>query len=303
LVAEMGQLPEYKQWIKKYNSNAEYYHFPVYDANAFSSDEMLQKAATLIEACVSQNKKVQINCLGGHGRSGLLATVWLAQHHKLCFADALKLNNKLHMARTHKPKAGLELVQKKQASRIIDNVILFSRGYLSQFQKCKFSDPELGLNFDCAEQYMMARKALLFEDGKIFEQIIDNGKTPRMCKDLGKQVKNFDEKVWNQHKLNIVERGNFLKFSQNSKLAKQLLETWPCELAEAAWYDSIYGIGLNETQAYTTPKHKWPGQNLLGKCLVKVRDSLREKSKKRKYELALTDEPSAKRQRMDEDKK
>ena len=66
-----------------------------------------------------------------------------------------------------------------------------------------------------------------------------------------------------------------LKFSQNQELKTLLLSTDDSILVEASSYDNIWGIGLNESDAKNTKMEDWPGQNLLGKALMEVRDFLR----------------------------
>ena len=48
--------------------------------------------------------------------------------------------------------------------------------------------------YPTTEHYMMAQKAKLFGDMAIFNEII-HSKYPKQAKDLGRKVKNFDEKI------------------------------------------------------------------------------------------------------------
>lgn len=48
--------------------------------------------------------------------------------------------------------------------------------------------------YPTTEHYMMAQKAKLFGDMAIFNEII-HSKHPKQTKDLGRKVKNFDEKI------------------------------------------------------------------------------------------------------------
>lgn len=132
----------------------------------------------------------------------------------------------------------------------------------------------------CCEQYMMAKKALLFAKGsfkdvnmKIYEQIMNANKQDHI-KALGRTVKGFDEKIWENNRLHIVIEGNYLKFSQNQELRKILIDTGYMELAEASPYDKIWGIGLDIETAKKSDKSKWKGLNLLGVALMTVREGL-----------------------------
>jgi ribA/ribD-fused uncharacterized protein len=120
----------------------------------------------------------------------------------------------------------------------------------------------------------MAGKARLFNDHEILEQIL-KAETPNQAKSLGRKVRNFDPKIWNENKYEIVKQGNFLKFSQNEKFKEFLLSTDDTILVEASPYDKIWGIGMLETNAKAKDPTQWNGENLLGFALMEVRDELR----------------------------
>lgn len=149
----------------------------------------------------------------------------------------------------------------------------FYGGIFSQFFPCTFT--EMGVFYNCAEQYMMAQKALLFDDIKTYDKIMSLA-NPYKIKALGRLVKNFNQEIWDKHKEDIVFNGNLLKFSQNKKLCKQLLATGDKEIVEASPTDTIWGIGLAETDPDIYDKSKWRGTNLLGKAIMKVRDVLKD---------------------------
>lgn len=144
----------------------------------------------------------------------------------------------------------------------------FSQWFPAEFQ-------ENGIKYKTAEHYMMAGKARLFSDQKILEQIIQS-ETPNMVKKLGRKVKNFDPNFWDEHKYEIVKQGNLLKFSQNEELKEFLLSTEDKILVEASPYDTIWGIGMLETDPRATDPLQWNGENLLGFALMDVRDELRK---------------------------
>lgn len=127
----------------------------------------------------------------------------------------------------------------------------------------------------CAEQYMMYEKAILFGDIETGTHIM-TAPNQKAMKDYGRQVKNFNEDVWNQKKFGIVLRGNILKFSQNRELRQYLSNTRDKILVEASPYDRIWGVGMQKGNADLLDPSKWKGQNLLGFALMEVRDLLRE---------------------------
>ena len=58
---------------------------------------------------------------------------------------------------------------------------------------------------------------------------------PKQHKALGRKVKNFDGKLWNQNKLKIVEEGNYWKFTKSKdgeNLKKLILDTGDREIVE-----------------------------------------------------------------------
>lgn len=168
----------------------------------------------------------------------------------------------------------------------------YNQHVFSQWFGCAFYEEvdalnEMGNNYkkriyyNCAEQYMMAQKAIAFisvnhmnED--ILKKIMESS-DPDTIKKLGKQVHNYDPKIWDKIKDNVVIRGNMLKFGQNPKLLEILLNTCDQELVEAAWYDRVWGIGYRAEEAMTVPREKW-GENRLGKALQEVRSRLRKLS-------------------------
>ncbi len=134
----------------------------------------------------------------------------------------------------------------------IDNNIeyeFFYNGPFSQWYYSPFS--ESGLKFNCAEQYM----------------------TPAVQKALGRKVNNFNVEKWNNIARNIVYRGNLLKFNNNKDLKDILLSTAPKVLVEASPYDTIWGIGLDESEAIITPVINWKGKNWLGLVLTELRNN------------------------------
>ena len=120
------------------------------------------------------------------------------------------------------------------------------------------------------------QKALLFGDREVYDEIMA-AESPDKYKKLGRKVRNFDSKVWDEKKYDIVVEGNKAKFSQNPVLMEFLLSTGDAILVEASPYDTIWGIGLDIETAKKGSVEDWKGENLLGCALMETRDWLQEK--------------------------
>ena len=138
----------------------------------------------------------------------------------------------------------------------------------SQWHKSTFTAH--GFTYNCAEQYMMHQKALLFGDTVVAEAIMKE-KNPRQQKSWGRKVRGFDAEVWNKQCRDIVYEGNYYKFTQNPHLMDELQKTVGKHLVEASPYDKIWGIGLGPDDPKRFDKSKWRGTNWLGKELTRLR--------------------------------
>ncbi|KAJ4257411.1 hypothetical protein NW762_008533 [Fusarium torreyae] len=175
-------------------------------------------------------------------------------------------------------------------------------GYLSQWYYCPFRDDE-----DESKTYKTAEHVELYDAPKGPSlQGRSHLKTahPRKVKSLGRKIKNFDEKTWNEHRCSVVRRGNLLKFTRaiteegfqkgtpsgsaatdgkhqpiEGSLLGMLLATGDRDLVEASPFDRIWGIGFKAADAEAA-RGSW-GENLLGKELMEVRRILRETTEQR----------------------
>ena len=101
-----------------------------------------------------------------------------------------------------------------------------------------------------------------------------SGVDPKDIKALGREVKNFDAMKWSSVSKDIVVKGNLHKFAQNMDLFHFLHETGNKVLVEASPYDTIWGIGMQESDEGIINPHNWKGLNQLGFALMEVRDDL-----------------------------
>ncbi|KAI1276012.1 hypothetical protein F5Y07DRAFT_147260 [Xylaria sp. FL0933] len=187
-------------------------------------------------------------------------------------------------------------------------------GYLSQWYGLRpFRDrADTGNVYVTAEHYMMYQKAVLFGDPEMGAEILA-ATSPRDVKALGRQVRGFEPAVWGREREKIVTEGNWCKFSlpivdkhegkgegegegegrgeegevewqlghgagaqtvRSCSFRDVLLATGTRELVEASPRDRIWGVGFGAKNAAHN-RHKW-GKNLLGKCLMEVREQFRK---------------------------
>lgn len=144
----------------------------------------------------------------------------------------------------------------------------------SNFYKCKFRVDNI--DFFSSEQYFMYKKAMAFMDAETAELILKT-KLPWEAKKLGRQVKNFNKKEWDEMCQKIMYDAVHHKFTQNQSLLKVLMATGNTKFIEASPFDKIWGIGLTEEDAKKTPEENWLGTNFLGIVLTQLRDDLRSK--------------------------
>ena len=164
--------------------------------------------------------------------------------------------------------------------KVTDKHVFFWGEWPSNWFKCHFTVEHNGkeLHFFNSEQYFMWVKAITFGDEEVAEKILEKGKNPKIAKALGREVKNYDDKVWNEKRYQVMVDANLYKYSQNEELKELLLnpELEGKHYVESSPLDKIWGIGVGETEALDDESN-WRGQNLLGKALDEVRDKLVKK--------------------------
>ncbi|TDC62781.1 NADAR family protein [Actinomadura sp. GC306] len=169
-----------------------------------------------------------------------------------------------------------ELVRRQNQGEHLEFVFFWGHetpgpGFLSQWCPSPFTVD--GVTYATAEHYMMAEKARLFGDDQRAAAILTSP-DPRRAKDLGRRVRNFDERTWKEHRVAIVTRGNEAKFAQHPDMRDYLLSTHPRVLVEASPRDRIWGIGLRADDPRAKTPDSWQGENLLGFALMTTRDAL-----------------------------
>ena len=178
--------------------------------------------------------------------------------------------------------------------KVTDNFVLFWRDYLGNWSKSpkpirywdrnwKGPVPEgkqqflyLDREFPTSEHLFMYLKAVHFKDWETAEKIV-KATSPREAKDLGREVKNFDEAEWEKVREDAMFTAIYHRSLFDWPYFDQVLKPeWEnLEFVEASPYDKIWGIGLGEEQYDANIKSRWPGLNLLGKCIGELRRYLK----------------------------
>lgn len=144
-------------------------------------------------------------------------------------------------------------------------------GCLSQWWPAPFERD--GHRFATAEHHMMWRKAVLFGDERAADAVLADP-DPASAKAVGRTVAGFDGAMWAAHRFAAVVDGNRAKFGSDAALRDYLLGTGDQVLVEASPVDAIWGIGLAADHADAAVPSRWPGRNLLGFALMRVRADL-----------------------------
>jgi ribA/ribD-fused uncharacterized protein len=150
---------------------------------------------------------------------------------------------------------------------------LFWKSHLGQWTRSPFIVE--GVVYYTAEHWMMASKAKLFGDEKMYENILLDP-SPKNAKDMGRIVSNFDAKVWDENCIDIVAIGNYHKFKQHPDMRRMLMNTKGKVLVEASPYDAIWGIKRREDDQLALDVDTWRGKNYLGFALMKTRNILED---------------------------
>ena len=149
-----------------------------------------------------------------------------------------------------------------------------NKGFLSNFYEAPFIDSD-GVQYFCMEQYIMKKKQELFDpENNGLSQLIMTSTVQPKIKRYGREIKNFSNEIWVEARVQIAYDGIMMKFSQNPRIARELLKTRDSMIYEAAPRDRNWGIGFGPQDALHIDPSRY-GDNLLGKTLMRVRDDLK----------------------------
>ncbi len=158
--------------------------------------------------------------------------------------------------------------------RITDTHVYFWGSELSNFYEAPTTIMfgSLKISYPTSEHAYMAFKALAFGDAASFKELLKKKHShPADAKAIGRNVKNFNQKIWDQIKYDRMYKAVYAKFSQNKKLKEFLLNTETRILVEGSPIDKIWGVGIRYDDDRILNEANWDGENLLGKVLMDVR--------------------------------
>lgn len=158
------------------------------------------------------------------------------------------------------------------------HVFFYSDTILSNFHwtQDQFRYGAARLPFNSSEVCFMYVKALFFNDAEAASKIAA-AKSSFDAKALGRQVKGYVDKEWECVREGFMTHVLLAKFSQNPEWAAQLKATGSRILVECSPTDGIWGVKMSVEDAAAFIARDamncclWPGRNLLGEALMKVR--------------------------------
>lgn len=156
--------------------------------------------------------------------------------------------------------------------RLENGYCFFWKSKLGNWHMCNFKMvclDNIEREFSSSEQAFMYLKAELFKDKEIARKLLLE-KNQRIVKDLGREIKNFNQEIWEQFREEAMYRACYAKFSTLKNEADELLKYKDYKFVEASPYDKIWGVGLAEENDLILDEKNWKGLNLLGKTLDKV---------------------------------
>ncbi len=130
-----------------------------------------------------------------------------------------------------------------------------------------------GIVYTCVEQYMMAEKCRTFGDQKTLARVMATA-DPEDQKRYGRQAGPYNEEAWAARRYWAVLRGTLEKYRQNHHLMAFLANEPTGIFVEASPSDTVWGIGMSQTDAGIEDPANWRGTNLLGKAITQARDLL-----------------------------
>ena len=143
---------------------------------------------------------------------------------------------------------------------------------LSNFFLCTFTHQ--GKTFHSSEQYIQYMKAEYCGDENTASLLLSTDNALQ-CKDLARNITNFNRDSWNDNAKEMCESGISAKFEQNPELVEVLTGMDHKTLVECC-SDRVWGNGVPLFDDNCLKPEFWSSQGILGEILEDVRSKLQE---------------------------
>ena len=161
----------------------------------------------------------------------------------------------------------------QRLSDLSDNVLPFSSGVLSNFNRCPVTIDNLtSPSSEHAYQWRACTEALCAD---LAEKVVKAG-TPREAKQIAAQVKHDSSSNWHNIKCDVMKEVLSAKMKCSKPFRDALIASGTKVLVEAR-LDDFWGSGLTYNLTLNTHPDKYPGSNQLGLILSELRHELMSK--------------------------
>jgi len=93
---ELDKVGHYELNLSK---DQQFHHFPIPDRSVVDDHIMIDYMKQIYDLLITTDKIIYIHCLGGHGRTGVVVSLFLAHKYNISSSLALQLCQILHDAR------------------------------------------------------------------------------------------------------------------------------------------------------------------------------------------------------------
>jgi ribA/ribD-fused uncharacterized protein len=147
-----------------------------------------------------------------------------------------------------------------------------------------------GVQHKSAERYYWYKMAEVFNDDAAKKGILE-ADSVQDAEEAMKEIKDFKESTWNEHRMKVWEDGQRLKLEQNRWIENLLVFSDKTYVAVAT-QDKYFGTGWRKNRDEANKPIYWDGENQGGKSLMRLRKLFRqnhdwkeneEEETKRKY--------------------